>query len=195
MARSRGHDLFRVVAVLAAVLCYATILLGGNVMASGDGEGCPHWPTCFPNDNLLPGFQGAAAVEWSHRVFAFFLSVAVLSLALLGVAFERGRPALLRISAAALSLVVGEALLGGAVVESNLRPELVLAHLGIATVLFGLLLILALLANLREMPRRWIDWARRASEEHSAPPSGAPRSDPGPAPFPGGHPAGRPPQA
>jgi len=195
MPRSRGHDLFRVVAIFAAILCYATILLGGNVMASGDGEGCPHWPTCFPNDNLLPGYQGAVAVEWSHRVFAFFLSVSVLSLALLGVAFERSRPALLRISAGALSLVVAEALLGGAVVESGLRPELVLAHLGIATVLFGLLLILVLLANLREMPKRWIDWARRASEEQPAPPTAAARGDPGPAPFPGGHPAGRPPQA
>ncbi|HTW55875.1 MAG TPA: COX15/CtaA family protein [Thermoplasmata archaeon] len=196
MTRSRGHDLFRVVAIFAAVLCYATILLGGNVMASGDGEGCPHWPTCFPNDNLLPGFQGAVAVEWSHRVFAFFLSVTVLSLALLGVAFERGRPALLRLSAAALSLVVAEALLGGAVVESGLRPELVLAHLGIATVLFGLLLILVLLANLREMPKRWIDWARRASEEQPVAPLTTARSDPGPTtPFPGGVPAGPPPQA
>lgn len=196
MARLRGHDLFRLAAVFAAILCYATILLGGNVMASGDGEGCPHWPTCFSNDNLLPGFQGPVAVEWSHRVFAFFLAVTVVAVAALGIVFERGRPALLRIGLGALSLVVAEALLGGAVVESDLKPLLVLVHLGIATVLFGLLLVLVLLANLREMPRRWIDWAHRASEE--LPPAAAraePRGEPAPAPFPGGRPSGRPPQA
>jgi cytochrome c oxidase assembly protein subunit 15 len=187
----RGHDLFRITAVLAAVLCYGTILLGGNVMASGDGLGCPHWPTCYSNDNLLPGFQGAAAVEWSHRVFAFVLSVAVLGLSVFGVAFERGRRVLLRLSLASLSLVVAEALLGGAVVESNLRVELVIAHLGLATALFGLLLVLVLLSNLREMPRRWIEWARRAAEESPSPPTAS--TVPGPAPFPG-TPAGRPPE-
>jgi heme A synthase len=165
MGRLRGHDLFRIAAVVAAVLCYSTILLGGNVMANGDGLGCPHWPTCYPNGNLLPAFQGAAAVEWSHRVSAFVLSVGVLVLALFGVAFERSRKVLLRLGLAALGLVVAEALLGGLVVESGLRPELILAHLGLATVLFGLLLILVLLSNLKEMPRRWIEWARRASEE------------------------------
>jgi heme A synthase len=165
----RGHDLFRITAIFAAVLCYSTILLGGNVMASGDGLGCPHWPTCYPGGSLLPPFVGAAAVEWSHRVSAFFLSLAVLILTLLGVAYERSRRALLRISLASLGLVVVEALLGGLVVESGLRPELVIVHLGIATALFGLLLILVLLSNLRELPRRWIEWARRATTVDAPP--------------------------
>jgi heme A synthase len=161
----RGHDLFRVATVLAVVLCYGTILLGGTVMASDDGLACPHWPSCYGNDNFLPAFAGGAAVEWSHRVFAFFLSLTVLIVALLGVAFERHRRALLKMSLGALGLVVAEALLGGLVVESSLAVPLILTHLAIATALFGLLLVLALLANLREMPRRWIAWARRAVDE------------------------------
>jgi len=161
----RGHDLFRIAAIFAAVLCYSTILLGGNVMASDDGLACPHWPTCYDNGNLLPAFAGGAAVEWSHRVSAFFLSVSILVLTLLGIVYERSRRALLKLSLGALALVVVEALLGGVVVESNLRTEFVLVHLGVATVLFGLLLILVLLSNLRELPRSWIEWARRASVE------------------------------
>jgi fused signal recognition particle receptor len=188
----RGHDLFRIVALFAAVLCYATILLGGNVMANGDGLGCPHWPTCYPNGNLLPAFQGPAAVEWSHRVFAFVLSISVLALSLLGLAFERGRRVLLRLSLASLALVVGEALLGGLVVERNLQVALIIAHLGLATVLFGLLLILVFLSNLREMPRRWIEWARRASEE--APPEATAGAPPSPAPFRHGIPVDRTPE-
>ena len=72
------------------------------------------------------------------------------------------------ISVACLGLVVTEALLGGLVVESQLVPDLVLTHLAIATVLFGILLVLVLLSNLRELPRRWVDWARRAADETPA---------------------------
>lgn len=164
----RGHDLFRYAAVVACVLCYSTILLGGNVMASGSGLACPDWPTCYGNGNVLPAFQGGVALEWSHRVSAFFLASAILVLALLGVAYERQRKVLMRFAFVALGLVVTEALLGGLVIESLLAPTFVLVHLAIATALFGLLLVLVLLSNLREMPRRWVDWARRATDE-SAP--------------------------
>ena len=138
----RGHDLFRLTAIYAAVLCYCTILLGGTVMASGVGLSCPHWPTCYPNANLFPTLVGGAAIEWSHRVSAFFLSLSVLVLTILGVIYERHRPVLLRLSAIALALVAAEALLGAEVVASGLTVVLVLAHLAIATGLFGLLLVL-----------------------------------------------------
>jgi cytochrome c oxidase assembly protein subunit 15 len=164
----RGHDLFRYAAIVAAVLCYTTILLGGNVMASDSGLACPDWPSCFGNGNYLPAFQGGVALEWSHRVSAFFLSSAILVLALLGLAYERQRRVLMGISLIALGLVVTEALLGALVVESQLVVEYVLIHLAIATALFGILLVLVLLSNLRELPRRWVDWARRAADE-SAP--------------------------
>ncbi len=174
----RGHDLFRAASLVAALLCYSTILLGGTVMVNGDGLGCPHWPTCYNNGNLLPAFDGAAAVEWSHRVAAFFLGLAVLALTVLGGLYERHRPVLLGLALAALALVTGEALLGGWVVESDLRVELVLVHLAIATALFGLLLVLALLSNLREMPRRWVEWARRATEERPPAPAATEASEP-----------------
>ncbi|MGD0587278.1 MAG: COX15/CtaA family protein [Thermoplasmata archaeon] len=181
----RGHDLFRYAAVFACVLCYSTILLGGNVMASDSGLACPDWPSCFGNGNFLPAFQGGVALEWSHRVMAFFLSTAILVLALLGIAYERQRKVLLRIALVALGLVVTEALLGGLVVQSQLSSTLVLVHLAIATALFGLLLILVLLSNLRELPRRWIEWARRATDEEAPAPAfarGAPPKVPNPAP-------------
>jgi heme A synthase len=164
----RGQDLFRYAAVLACVLCYVTIILGGNVITTGNGLACPDWPTCFGNGNLLPAVTGGAAIEWSHRVAALLLSVSVLALALLAVAYARGRRVLMRLSLVALALVVSEALLGGLVIETTLLADVVLLHLAIATALFGLLLIVAVLSNLRQLPRRWVEWARRASEESSA---------------------------
>lgn len=182
----RGHDLFRYAAIASCLLCYTTILLGGNVMASDSGLACPNWPSCFGNGNYFPALQGGVALEWSHRVSAFFLSTGILVLLLLGIVYERQRQVLLRISLAAFALVVSEALLGGLVVESQLRTSLVLVHLAIATALFGLLLILVLLANLREFPHRWVEWARRASDDR-APTDGAAGSSSGidPRPVPG----------
>ncbi len=177
----RGHDLFRATAVVAALLCYATILVGGTVMASDSGLGCPNWPACYANGSFLPTVTGAAAIEWTHRVVAFFLSSCVLLLALFGVVYERSRPVLQRLALLSLGLVLSEAGLGGWVVRSELSTELVLVHLAIATALFGLLLLLLFLANLREMPRRWIEWARRATEERAADPA-EPVADPVPAP-------------
>jgi cytochrome c oxidase assembly protein subunit 15 len=179
----KGHDLFRIAAIFAVLLCYSTILLGGNVMASGNGLACPDWPSCFGNGNFLPAFQGGVIAEWSHRVSAFFLSTSILVLAVLGLAYERKRQVLLRLALTALALVVGEALLGGLVVENQLAPTLVITHLGIATVLFGILLVVALLANLRELPQRWIRWARQAAEERApVPRSLGPNARPNPGP-------------
>jgi cytochrome c oxidase assembly protein subunit 15 len=160
----RGHDLFRYAAIAGCLLCYTTILLGGNVMASDSGLACPDWPSCFGNGNYLPAFQGGVALEWGHRVAAFFLSVSILVLGLLGVVYERTRPVLMRLALGSLALVVTEALLGGLVVVNTLAVSLVLLHLALATALFGVLLILVLLSNLRELPRRWLEWARRAAD-------------------------------
>jgi heme A synthase len=165
----RGNDVFRCGTLFAVILCYCTSLLGGNVMASGSGLACPDWPSCFGNGNFLPGLNGGVALEWSHRVSAFFLSSCVLIVAILAVAFERHRPVLLRLSFVSLGLVVTEALLGGLVVESQLQVSLILVHLAIATALFGLLLVLALLSNLRQLPQRLVVWARQAVDEQPTP--------------------------
>lgn len=163
-----GHDRFRAAAAVAFLLCYVTILLGGNVMASDSGLACPDWPTC--HGSYLPSLQGPTGIEYTHRLAAFFLSVSILLLALLGIAYERGRPALRNLSLLSLGLVVAQALLGGVVVESNLVVGVVLLHLALATALFGLLLLLALLANLNQIPPRWAAWARRAAQETPEPP-------------------------
>jgi len=176
----RGHDLFRYAAVASVVMCYLTIMLGGNVMASDSGLACPDWPSC--DGNYAPPISGGTGIEWSHRVAAFVLASLITVLTLLAVAFERNRPVLLRLSFASLATVVGQALLGGMVVESNLTVVVVLLHLALATVLFGLLLLLAFLANLREAPRRFIEWAKRAAEPEPSAPAAAAPSPTGPVP-------------
>jgi heme A synthase len=178
MGKLQGHDLFRYAALIGLGLTYVTILLGGNVMASGAGLGCPKWPSC--DGTFTPALTGAAGIEWAHRLSALVLSVAILGLTILGVLFERRRPVLLRLSLAALTTVVGQALLGGLIIDSGLNATIVILHLGLATALFALLAVIVLLANFRKIPRRWLDWAQQSSTE--VPPSDAPTTvrTPGP---------------
>ena len=183
------HTLFRLLAIAAFAATYVTILLGGNVMASDSGLACPDWPTC--HGTLLPPFSGATAIEWSHRLSAFVTGVLVAGLALVGLISERRRPALRGLAVCAAILVLAQAFLGGLVVETDLVVGIVLLHFLLATILFGLLLLIAFLANLREIPRRWAAWAERAADDEPATVTLARlgrsvRDDPSPEPSPVG---------
>lgn len=167
MTSTRGRDLFRWSAVASFLACYATMMLGGEVLASGSGLGCASWPSC--NGSFLPPFAGAAAIEWSHRLGAASLTLFVTVLFVSALLFERRRPTLIRLSSLAFSTVLLEALLGGVVVESRLMVWLVVLHFAIATALLGFLALIVLLGNMPKLPQRWIDWAREASTDRPIP--------------------------
>lgn len=186
-----GRDIFRWSAVASFFACYATMMLGGEVLASGSGLGCASWPSC--NGSFTPPFVGAAAIEWSHRLGAFTLSVFVTVLFVSALLFERRRPTMIRLASLAFSSVLLEALLGGVVVESRLTVWLVVLHFAVATALLGFLGLIVLLGNMPHLPKRWVEWARRASTDLSpAPPRPVP-ADPLPGrPLPGEPPWGQP---
>jgi len=164
---SQGRDLFRWSAIASFIACYATMMLGGEVLASGAGLGCASWPSC--NGSFAPPLVGAAAIEWSHRLGAATLSVFVTVLFVSALLFERKRPTLIRLSSFAFSAVLLEGLLGGVVVETGLMVWLVVLHFAIATALLGFLAMIVLLGNMPQLPKRWLDWAREASTDRPAP--------------------------
>jgi heme A synthase len=161
-----GHDIVRYLAVGALIASYVTILLGGNVMASDSGLACPDWPTC--HGSFTPPLTGGTGIEWSHRLSALVLSLLIAMLTVAALLYERQRRVLLHLTLLCAGTVVVQALLGAVVVTSGLTTTVVLLHLGLATLLFAALLVLAFLANLREVPRRWVAWAWKATE--TAPP-------------------------
>jgi heme A synthase len=158
-----GHRLFRGFSIVAFLATYITLLSGGNVMASDSGLACPDWPTC--SGSLLGPLTGSTGIEWSHRLSALALSLVILAVTILAVYYESRRPILRNLALAAMGTVLAQALLGGLVVERNLAVGLVLAHLTLATALFAITLLLAILSNLRTIPKAWIEWAWRASAD------------------------------
>jgi cytochrome c oxidase assembly protein subunit 15 len=160
------HTIFRLLAIAAFFATYVTIVLGGNVIASNAGLACPDWPSC--HGTFVPPFSGATAIEWSHRVSAFVTGLLVAGMALVGLVSERRRPVLRGLAVSAAVLVLAQAFLGGLVVLTNLAAMVVLLHFVFATVLLGILLVIAFLANLRSIPKLWTEWAEAAADEEPA---------------------------
>ena len=132
---------------LAVAITSATFLLiavGGLVRATGSGDACPDWPTCF--GRLLPPLEHHTLIEYSHRLLAVLVGALGLGLLWTAVArFRRVGQVLWPVVAAAVLFAI-QAPLGGLVVLGSLRPWLVTAHLAAAMLLFGALVHLT--ANL-----------------------------------------------
>ena len=123
----------------------ATLLLvaiGGLVRATDSGLGCgDDWPGC--NGKLIPILNARPVIiEWTHRAVAIVVGLLVLGLFLLALRDLRDRPGLVKLSGAALGLVIFQGLLGRVVVKGELEVLLVVAHLATAMVFLATLILL-----------------------------------------------------
>lgn len=133
----------RLTTVLTSHLVVALIALvgiGGATRVMEAGLACPDWPLCY--GTFLPGRQMNLQVflEWFHRLDAFLVGLALLTLQLVVLRRLPGRRPLWLIaaSAAALALVAVQGLLGALTVTQLLRFDVVTAHLFTALVLVAL---------------------------------------------------------
>lgn len=121
------------------VAAFAQVTLGGIVRVTGSGLGCPDWPLC--HGQLIPPFDFATLLEYSHRLSASLLGVLVLGTAIIVLLRYRhikwGKNSILT----ALALVFVAAILGGATVLTELAWWLRLIHLGVAEVAVAALVI------------------------------------------------------
>lgn len=98
------------------------ILLGALVRATGSGAGCgSSWPTC--QGEIVPEFEGATAIEFSHRAVS---GIALLLVVILAVGVwrktDKGSPARLGATLSVIA-IVGEALIGAAIVLAEWVAE------------------------------------------------------------------------
>lgn len=133
---------FRVVVVLAIVAAFGQVSLGGVVRVTDSGLGCPDWPLC--HGRLIPSFDSATLIEYSHRLSASLLTVLVVATAAISWKLYRGRRWVTLPSALSLGLVIAAAALGAATVLSDLSSWFVLLHLGIAEMLIAALIVAAI---------------------------------------------------
>ncbi|HSK23988.1 MAG TPA: COX15/CtaA family protein [Egicoccus sp.] len=147
-AMAAPTDRLRGVRRLAAVTAAGTLVLiamGGAVRATDSGLACPDWPACY--GKWIPPADVNMWFEHSHRLWAGVIGLAVAWLTAWTLLRFRDRPALWRLSLAALVLVVAQAALGAAVVLLHLRAGLVTSHLGMSLVVVACLIVLTALAR------------------------------------------------
>jgi heme A synthase len=144
---------FRRLVDLTVFTTLALIILGGVVRVSESGLGCgpggsgtEGWPLC--GGEAIPLLSHSEVIiEFSHRLLAAVVTALIAVLAWTAYKHLRGLRWPLRTSIAAGVLVLVQAGLGGLTVEKNLAEELVAAHLGLAMVLLGMLLWMAVRAR------------------------------------------------
>jgi heme A synthase len=147
----RNDRLFITLALVAVVLAFAQLTLGGVVRVTGSGDGCPDWPQCF--GSWVPPWDDRYAItEWSHRTVGATYGLVVFALtamAWLRHPSERGIAYTLT-GATALITVVGG--LGGAVVLNDLDPAIRTVHLMGAEFAIGLTALALVMITFQPRP-------------------------------------------
>jgi heme a synthase len=135
-------------AVTLACATFPLLFIGGLVTSKGAGLAVPDWPTTFGYNMFLYPWSkmiGAVFYEHSHRLFASF--VGLLAIALAVTFWLRERRAWLRwLSFIALGLVITQGVLGGLRVVL-LESTLAILHASFAQAFFALTVALALFTS------------------------------------------------
>ena len=74
---------FQKLAVATTASTLTLIAWGGVVRATGSGDGCPDWPTCF--GRWVPRWEYHTLIEYVHRLLGVVSGALALALALAGI--------------------------------------------------------------------------------------------------------------
>ena len=128
-----GKVAIRLLPTLTGLLLFlqsALVLTGGAVRLTGSGLGCPTWPECVPGSYLPVEGQAEGAlhawIEFGNRLLTFALLFAALATV---ITVLRSRRRDLRFLAATQILgILGQGVLGGITVLTDLNPLAVASH-------------------------------------------------------------------
>lgn len=127
---------FTGLSLASLVLVCLNIVSGGAVRLSGSGLGCPDWPTCS-RTSVTPPLSFHPLVEFSNRMVVVLVVVAAGATLLGAIARQPRRRDLTWLAAGLVGGIIGEALVGAAVVYSHLNPYVVAGHFVLGIVLLA----------------------------------------------------------
>ena len=142
---------FQRLAVATASATIALFAVGGLVRGTGSGLGCSSWPTCEPG-RLFPAGGIHSFIEFSHRFLVFVVTALVVATATAAWRRHRAVRSIVWPALAAIPLVLGQAVLGGVVVRTDLDPWWVTAHFAVALAFVADVIVMAVHAFLVELP-------------------------------------------
>jgi heme A synthase len=140
----------------ATAMVYAQAILGGMVSTHHASLACPDWPRC--NGLWFPPIEGLVGLQVLHRYGAYTLAITLFTVY---GASRRSRDAGVRAVGLLVSLlVVAQIALGVANVLLGIPVMISAAHLGVATLILGGMLVATF--RLAAMPAATRAWAEAA---------------------------------
>lgn len=138
--------LVRRVAIVTAVTMFVVYALGTLVTTTGSGHGCgDSWPLC--RGRFIPEFAISTAIEFTHRVATAAVTPLMLATAFGVLWLWRSRLELRILAPLMVVALFAEAGLGAALVLLPPSPVLLAVHFGSSLILFGSVLLIALLVS------------------------------------------------
>lgn len=127
---------------LTAVLLFlqsALVITGGAVRLTGSGLGCPTWPECVPGSYLPVEGQAEGAlhawIEFGNRLLTFALLIAAVATFI--TVLKSGRRDLRFLAVTQILGILGQGVLGGITVLTDLNPLAVASHLLLSILLIS----------------------------------------------------------
>jgi cytochrome c oxidase assembly protein subunit 15 len=135
----------RLFAYGSVISTYLLILIGGYVTTSNSGLGCGEsWPLC--SGAILPSLSNPQQlIEFTHRIFNFVVAFFVLGTFILVWTKYRGERNVVLFSSASLAGLFAQVILGMVTVTSDLNPVVSDAHLGLASAVFAVVIVNAVM--------------------------------------------------
>ena len=134
------------------------------VTSNDAGLSVPDWPTSFGSLYRMPPMIGGVKFEHGHRMFAEFIGLLTIALAVWTTRADR-RPWMRKLGFAALATVIIQGILGGLTVLNGLPPAISTAHAAVGQAFFCIAVAIALFTGRRrsaEEPRLQLDLRRPA---------------------------------
>ena len=149
---------FRTLAIATTASTVLLIAWGGVVRATGSGDGCPDWPTCF--GSWVPRVEYHTLIEYFHRLLAVVSAGLSIALAVVGAwslararvgGHARAVPRVAAWLAVGLApLFVIQAAIGGWIIATHEDPAVVTLHFAVAFVVLAAAVVIMVLARLLE---------------------------------------------
>lgn len=136
---------FRRISIIAVVMLYLLIVMGGLVRTTDSGLGCPDWPLCY--GHVIPPPDIHAIIEYTHRLVALGASLSAIAVTAMAFIQHRHRARIAAPTSIMATLLVIQIPLGGVVVVTELQPLLVALHLGLALLILAAAVAIAVAAH------------------------------------------------